>query len=66
MEKKIISLYDLNDKEIEELDAALYEANNMNSISIKEFSDENKNLMWSFARKLDTLDKETIKKFLDD
>lgn len=63
---KLISMYELKKREIEELDAALYEANNMNSISMKGFSNEEKNLMWSFARKLDTLDKEKIRRLLEE
>lgn len=64
--KRLIDLYQLDEKEIEELDASLFEANNRKSIDISGFSDENKELMWSFARKLDRLDHETLKKFLDE
>ena len=64
--KKIISMYRLNSDAIRELDVALYEANNMNSISIKDFTDEQKNLMWSFARKLDNLDRKKLKELLDE
>ncbi len=64
--QKIISLYALTEDEIEELDAALFEANNRKSIDISGFSDENKALMWSFARKLDSLDHKKLRDFLDE
>lgn len=54
--QKIISFYNLEKDDIEELDAALFEAENRKSIDISGFSDENKAFMWSFARKLDSLD----------
>lgn len=62
----LISLYNLDTEQIKELDAALYEANNRKSIDISKFSDEEKSLMWSFARKLDTLDRDKLKKFLEE
>lgn len=64
--EQLISMYQLAQDAIEELDVALYEANNMNSICIKDFSNEEKDLMWSFARKLNTLDKEKIRHLLDE
>lgn len=64
--ERLISLYQLNEKDVEELDAALYEANNRKSIDISDFSDEDKALMWTFARKLDSLDHEKLKQFLDE
>ena len=61
---KLISLYNLGPNENAELDEALYEANNRKSIDISGFSDEDKALMWSFARKLDSLDRNKIREFL--
>ncbi|MGN0405349.1 MAG: hypothetical protein ACI4F1_09015 [Bariatricus sp.] len=61
----IISMYRLDDESIAELDDALFEANNMKSIDIRHFSNEDKELMWSFARKLDSVDKEKIRKLLN-
>lgn len=63
---KIISLYQLNNEEVKELDIALYEAENRKSIDISNFTDENKALMWSFARRLDSLDHEKLRQFLDE
>ena len=48
----------------EELEEALYEAKNNDSIDIRGYSLSDKELMWSFARKFDTLDKEMLKNFL--
>lgn len=62
--EKIIDLYQLRKDEIEELDAALFEADNRKSINISNFSDDDKALMWSFARKLDKLDRNKIKDLL--
>lgn len=64
--EKLISLYQLNEEDIQELDASLYEAENSKSIDISHFSDENKALMWSFARKLDSLDHKKLREFLDE
>lgn len=64
--EKLISLYQLNETDIQELDASLYEAENSKSIDISQFSDENKALMWSFARKLDSLDHKKLREFLDE
>ena len=64
--QKLIDLYQLCNDDVEELDSALYEANNRKSIDISNFSDEEKVLMWSFARKLDSLDHEKLRKFLDE
>jgi transcriptional regulator with XRE-family HTH domain len=63
---KLISLYNLGEEDIEELDASLYEAENRKSINISQFSEEDKALMWSFARKLDSIDREKLKRFLDE
>ena len=64
-ESKIKALYTLNEEEYDELDRVFYEAQNRDSIDISKFSMSDKELMWSFARKFDTFDKNTLKKFLD-
>ena len=58
--------YNLTANEINELDEALFEANNQKSIDISGYSDEDRNLMWAFARKLDKLDRTKLKKILDE
>lgn len=59
-------VFTIEKDDIEELDAALFEAENRKSIDISGFSDENKAFMWSFARKLDSLDHKKLKQFLDE
>lgn len=63
--KRINEQYTLNCSEQNELDRTFYEAQNCESIDISKYSMSDKELMWSFARKFDTFDKETLKKFLD-
>ncbi len=65
-ETKIIGLYNLQGSKRVEFEDCFYRAKNADSIDIRNFDDENKNLMLSFARKFDSLDKEAIKKLLDD
>ncbi len=62
--EKLISLYSLNTTDIEELDIALYEAKNFYSIDISEYSENDKEIMWSFARRFDTIDKDKLQEFL--
>jgi transcriptional regulator with XRE-family HTH domain len=64
--QKLIFWYELDENAIEELDIALFEANNTKSIDITGFSDDDKALMWSFARKLDRLDRSKLREFLDE
>ena len=61
----LVTEYNLDNDAIEELDTALFEANNQNSIDISGFSDDDKDLMWSFARKFNSLDRTALKKILD-
>lgn len=64
-QKKISSNYNLTSEEKDELGRVFYEAKNSDSIDISGFSMSDKELMWSFARKFDTLDKEKLKNFLE-
>lgn len=59
---KMIELYDLNEYEIDQLDIGIYEAANRKKINIDTFSENDKELMLSFARKLNTFDDEKINK----
>lgn len=61
--EKIISLYQLSDEKISELDDCLFEAMNSDSIDISGYSVESKNMLLSFARKLDTMDDSKRKQF---
>lgn len=60
---KIISLYSLDKNEIAELDDCLFEAMNCDSIDISGYSDENREMLLSFARKLDSMDTSKKNKF---
>lgn len=62
---KIDEKYSLTCEEQSELDRVIYEAQNSDSIDISKYSMSDKELMWSFARKFDTFDREALKKFLD-
>lgn len=64
--EKLITLYQLDGNEVEELDEAIFEAENRKSIDISRFSDEDKELIWSFARKLNSVDRTRLKQFLDE
>lgn len=61
----IIDLYDLNAKQIQQLDQYLYEAQNYDSIDISYMEDEDRMMMLSFARKFKDFDKNKLKKFLE-
>lgn len=54
--EKIISTYQLDKEKIVELDNCLFEAMNHDSIDMSGYSDDNRNMLLSFARKLDTMD----------
>lgn len=62
---KINEYYSLTNEEQNELDRVLYEAQNNDSIDISRYTMSDKELMWSFARKFDTFDREALKNFLD-
>lgn len=64
---KIILRYQLDESKIAELDECLFEAMNSDSIDISEYTDENKEMLLSFARNLDSMDrrkKEQLKKLI--
>lgn len=58
--------YRLDEEKLRELDAALYEANNSKKIDLSPYSQEEKDLMLSFARRLKSMDHEKWRKLLDD
>lgn len=64
-EEKIIDLYSISGDSENEFRECFYNAVNADSINIKNFNEEDKELMLSFARKLDSLDKDAIRKLLD-
>lgn len=65
-EEKIIQLYNLHGEKKSEFEDCFFRTINANSIDIRHFDDENRNLMLSFARKFDSLDKEALKKLLEE
>jgi transcriptional regulator with XRE-family HTH domain len=65
-ENEIISLYHLSGKKEEEFKECFFYAKNMDSIDIRTFDEDDRNLMLSFARKFNSLDKDALKKMLDE
>ncbi len=64
---QIIQMYQLDDTQIAELDDCLFEAMNCDSIDVTGYSNENREMLLSFARKLDSMDtkkKNQFKKLL--
>ena len=58
--------YNLDNRQIEELDQYMYEAQNYDSIDISSFEENDKMMMLSFARKFNTFNKDALKRFLKD
>lgn len=65
-EERIIKIYNLEGSKKAEFEDCFYRTKNADSIDIRSYDEENRNLMLSFARKFDSLDKEAIKKLLDE
>ena len=64
-EQIIISKYGLSGKKLEDFQEAFFDAVNSDSIDISGMRTSDKELMLSFARKFDSLDKIAIRKLLD-
>lgn len=60
----LIREYDLNERQIKELNQYMYEAQNYNSIDISHMNDNDRMLMLSFARRFNNIDKSKLKEFL--
>ena len=60
----IISMYKLSDSRLEEFEECFFDALNSDSIDISSYEESDKELMLSFARKFDALDKALIRKML--
>ena len=65
-EQQIIDEYNLHGRDLEEFKDCFFEAINADSIDISQYEESDKELMLSFARKFDALDKALIRKMLDD
>lgn len=61
-ESKIVELYSLNVNSAKELSDCMFEVLNIKSIDMGTINDENKDLMLSFARKINSLDDKAIDK----
>lgn len=64
-EQIIISKYGISGKELEDFQEAFFNAVNSDSIDISGMRTSDKELMLSFARKFDSLDKIAIRKLLN-
>ncbi len=62
----LIDSYELNAKQVQELDQCMYEAQNYDSIDISNWAESDKMMMLSFARKFNAIDKNALRKFLKD
>lgn len=60
----IVQSYNLNKRQIAELEQVMYEAQNYDSIDISFMNDNDRMMMLSFARKFNELDKNKLKEFL--
>lgn len=61
----IIYEYDLQDDKLKEFEEFFFDALNADSIDISGYKESDKELMLSFARKFDALDKAMIKRMLE-
>lgn len=62
-QEKLVRLYHLDDQKAKELEECMFEALNHNSIDITGYSDDNRNMLLSFARKLGTMDDDKKSQF---
>lgn len=60
----IVQKYDLNKRQIVELEQVMFEAQNYDSIDISFMNNDDRMMMLSFARKFNDLDKNKLKEFL--
>ena len=63
--QRIINEYKLSGGKLNEFEESFFEAVNADSIDISMYEESDKELMLSFARKFDALDKALIRKLLD-
>ena len=65
-EDTLRSLYKLDENQNTELQEAIFEARNLDSIDISTYTEDEKTLMLSFARKFKDLDHNKLKLFLNE
>ena len=63
---RIISIYSLDTEQIKQLDDYMYEAQNYENIDISTMDDSDRMMMLSFARKFDRIDKNKLRKLLEE
>lgn len=63
--QKIISEYSLSGDALEEFEECFFDAINFDSIDISGYKESDKELMLSFARKFDSIDKALIRRIVD-
>lgn len=63
--EKIISEYSLSGSKLHEFEECFFNAVNADSIDISKYEESDKELMLSFARKFDALDKAMIRRMLE-
>ncbi len=61
----IINEYSLEGRDLAEFEEVFFEAINSDSIDIRSYEESDRELMLSFARKFNALDKEAIRQMLD-
>ena len=61
---KIVSEYQLDAVKTAELEDCLFEAMNYDSIDMSGYSEDNRNMLLSFARKLDSMDDRKRRQFM--
>ena len=62
----MIQKYNLEQKQIKELDQYIFEAQNYDSIDISFMNDNERMMMLSFARKFNNINKSKLRKFLEE
>lgn len=62
--EKLIENYNLDERQIKELNQYIFEAQNYNSIDISSMEDSDRMMMLSFARKFNNIDKDKLREFL--
>ena len=62
----LIQKYNLEQKQIKELDQYIFEAQNYDSIDISFMNDNERMMMLSFARKFNNINKSKLRKFLEE
>ena len=63
-EEKLISIYNLQENEQKELRDAMFDAQNSDSIDLRDYSDSDKEMMLAFARRVNKINRSAFEDFL--